>query len=350
MVKQIIKFIVALILIPIVWVVGNLIYGTLTDYQPEERIEMEVLGANDASIDSSLNIMIWNIGYAGLGKESDFFYDGGTTVRMDEPTVMKNLQGALRTITAQDSIDVFLLQEVDTCSSRSYGVDQYEMFGKNLPDYNSSFALNYTVGFVPIPLTDPMGKVQAGLATYSKMQPSECVRYQYPSKYAWPNRIYFLDRCCMLSRFQTANGNDLVLINTHNSAYDDGTLKKAEMGYLKELVLAEYEKGNYVIVGGDWNQGPPEMDMAGFFPAGVDKREVGSTVPSDFLPNWNWVYDSTVPTNRSLQKPFNPDSTRQQLIDYFLISPNLSSVSCKTIDQKFDFSDHQAMVMKVTLN
>ena len=269
---------------------------------------------------------------------------------MDEPTVRKNLQGALRTITDQDSIDVFLLQEVDTCSSRSYGIDQYEMFRKNMTAHNSSFALNYNVRFVPIPFTEPMGKVQAGLATYSKMLPSECFRYQYPSKYAWPNRIYFLDRCCMLSRFPTAYGNDLVIINTHNSAYDDGTLKKAEMGYLKYFLLREYEKGNYVIVGGDWNQGPPEMDMAHFFPTGVERQEVGSTVPTDFLPNWSWVYDSTVPTNRSLQKPFNADSTRQQLIDYFLISPNLNSVSCTTIDQKFEFSDHQAVVMKVKLN
>jgi len=350
MAKQIIKFIVALILIPVVWVVGNLIYGTVTDYQPDEKIEMDVLGSNEVDIDSTLNIMIWNIGYAGLGEESDFFYDGGTTVRMGEPTVRKNLQGALRTITAQDSIDVFLLQEVDTTSSRSYGIDQYDMFGKNLPEFNSSFALNYNVGFVPVPFDEPMGKVKAGLATYSKMKPSECLRYQFPSSYSWPNRIYFLDRCCMLSRFPTSTGNDLVIINTHNSAYDDGSMKKAEMGYLKDLVQGEYEKGNYVIVGGDWNQGPPEMDMASFYPTGVDASEVGSTISTDFLPGWNWSFDPDFPTNRSLIKAFNPDSTRQQLIDFFLLSPNLSSVSCQTIDQKFEFSDHQAVVMKVTLN
>lgn len=350
MVKQIIKFILALILIPVVWVAGNLIYGTVTDYQPDEMIEMKVLGENLDPIDSSLNIMIWNIGYGGLGKESDFFYDGGTTVRMDEPIVRKNVQGALRTITASDSIDVFLLQEVDTSASRSYGIDQYEMFGKNLPEYNSSFALNYNVGFVPIPLTEPMGKVQAGLATYSKMKPTECMRYQFPSSYSWPNRIYFLDRCCMLSRFPTSTGNDLVLINTHNSAYDDGSMKKAEMGYLKDLVISEYEKGNYVIVGGDWNQGPPEMKMDQFFPPNISSDQMGSTISSDFLPGWNWSFDSKVPTNRSLLKAFNPDSTRQQLIDFFLLSPNLMVESCKTIDQQFEFSDHQAVVMKVTLN
>ena len=65
-----------------------------------------------------------------------------------------------------------------------------------------------------------------------------------------------LDRCFLLSRLALPDGKELVLINTHNEAFDDGSQRNQQMAVLKELMLKEYEKGNYVITGGDWNLNP----------------------------------------------------------------------------------------------
>ena len=71
-----------------------------------------------------------------------------------------------------------------------------------------------------------------------------------------------LDRCFVVSRFNLSNGKDLVLMNTHNSAYDaGGKLRDAEMPIIRDLMIEEYEKGNYVVAGGDWNQNPPGYDF-----------------------------------------------------------------------------------------
>ena len=46
----------------------------------------------------------------------------------------------------------------------------------------------------------------------------------------------------------------LVIINLHLEAYDDGSAREKQMKVLKDIMVKEYEKGNYVIVGGDFNQ------------------------------------------------------------------------------------------------
>ena len=76
------------------------------------------------------------------------------------------------------------------------------------------------------------------------------------------------------------------------------------MAYMKAFLLAEYEKGNYVVVGGDWNQNPPGVSndqmsiAAGILP---DPSRHPSQIDEKFMPeNWQWVFDPLVPTSRSL--------------------------------------------------
>ena len=332
--KKALKLLLVVILIPLVWVGGNLIYGTLTDFKPpkEEQLKIEAVSAQRP--DSIIQIFNWNIGYCGLGEESDFFYDGGSTVRMDQSIVQKNLNGVMNTLKYYDEADIFLLQEVDTLSKRSWELNEYSDIAQILPEHNRSFALNYNVNFIPIPLTDPMGKVMGGLASYNRFTVTSAERHQFPSSYAWPNSIYFLDRCFIVQRMPY-NDVELVVINTHNSAYDDGSLKAAEMDYLKEFLKAEEDKGNYIVVGGDWNQHAP----------GEGDRQV----PNDYMDGWNWVFDTSFPTNRNLEKAYAAGETKTQIIDFFLCSPNVEAQSVNVINLDFKFSDHQPVILTAKL-
>ena len=334
--KKALKYLIPIILIPLLWVGGNLVYGTLTDFQPPQEETLWIDAVHAQRPDSIITLLNWNIGYCGLGEESDFFYDGGSTVRMDESTVQKNLNGVMNTLKYYDEVDVILLQEVDTFSKRSWKLNEYKDIAQILPEHNGTFCLNYKVNFVPIPFLDPMGKVTGGLATYNRYTVTNATRHQFPSSFAWPNSIYFLDRCFMVQRMPYKNV-ELLVINTHNSAYDnDGTLKKAELAHLREFLLSEEKKGNYVIVGGDWNQYPPDSG--------------DNPVPSDYLPGWNWVYDTSFPTNRDLKAAYLKDQTETHVIDFFLCSPNISVEEVKVINLDFKFSDHQPVYLKVKLN
>lgn len=359
--KNVTKWIIGIMALVLSYIVVVLIIGTLTDFQPDEVtvIKSEQEGQPGPIKDSIISIAIWNIGYAGLGEESDFFYDGagmlfsaGSDVRPSKALSEKNYGGILQWIKTTKS-DFFLLQEVDIRSRRSYRQNQFKGIAAQVPDYYAGFAVNYKSPWVPLPLFEPWntyGKVFSGLATYSKYQPVSATRYQLPGSYGWPTRIFQLDRCAAVFRYPVDNGKELVIVNVHNSAFDKGgKLKKQQMEFLRKFFLAEYEKGNYLIAGGDWNQCPPYFRKDGFLPGSTMADELTNVEPSFMPEDWVWVYDPSMPTNRSVKEPFVPKETFVTVIDYFLISPNLRYRKIKGLNMNFRFSDHQPLWMQVEL-
>ncbi|MBE0649927.1 MAG: hypothetical protein IH595_03700, partial [Bacteroidales bacterium] len=55
----------------------------LTEFKPGPQEALIPRGNPKGKIvqDSIISILSWNIGYAGMGAETDFFYDGGKMVR-----------------------------------------------------------------------------------------------------------------------------------------------------------------------------------------------------------------------------------------------------------------------------
>lgn len=352
--KPALKFIGWLVAGAALYVIGMIIYGTITEYKPEpemsEQVPIKGKATESVKMDSVITLMTWNVGYGGLGKEMDFFYDGGKTVRAPKEKWDAYFQGICKLISDNDSVDFFLIQEIDRESRRSYETDMYREVNHILKGYSASFGLNYDVNFVPVPYTNPMGKVYGGVATYSRYAPTVAERWQYPGKFPWPTRIFFLDRCFLLQRYPLAGGKELVLINTHNSAYDEtGKIKDGEMQNLKSVLDAEYAKGNYVIAGGDWNQCPPNFQNDKFKPKNGYDGFMPPSMSFDYASEgWLWPYDPDVPTNRHLETPLD-ENTFRTVIDFFLISPNIELQRIKTIDTGFSFSDHQPVLMQVKL-
>ncbi|MDZ4844220.1 MAG: hypothetical protein SH857_01580 [Chitinophagales bacterium] len=335
------------------YVGGNMLYGTLTNYEPAPTESVEIKNPVSATpTDSVFTFLLWNIGYSGLGDKEDFFFDGGKMVRPSKERVEENLKGITTTLASQADVDFILIQEVDVNSKRSHRVNELEALAKALPNHAYTYAQNYVVDYVPAPLNKPwdaLGKVDAGLGSYSKFQPVEATRISLPGGFPWPKRVFWLDRCLLLHRYNLPNGKQLVVINTHNEAYDEGgSIKKKEMELLKGLLTEEYAKGNYIIVGGDWNQCPPDFDYQ-HFGKDADGSYVQLNIPSDFMPGWNWAFDSNTPTNRKLATAFEKGKTFVTLIDFFLVSPNVKVLEVNGINLDFKYSDHQPVKMKVEL-
>lgn len=351
--KSFLKVILRAIILLVVIFVVFLIWATLTDYKPAEvtAVEPPISGQATVFFDSSeFSLLIWNIGYCGLDKSMDFFYDGGKQVRPGSEGVAKNVEGVRRFLSNNyKDLDFLLIQEIDKDSKRSYNTNIFELLAGDLNGWHPAFATNYKAGFVPLPPTNPMGKVFSGLATFSKHVPDSQARYDFPGSYSWPTRLFMLDRCFLVQRYPVENGKELLIINTHNSAYDDGSLKAAEMEYLHKFLLAEYEKGNYVLVGGDWNQCAP-----GFEPL-YDDQPLDTVdlkyIPRDFLPEgWTWSCDPRVPSNRRVSSVYEPGQTPTTVIDYFLTSPNISVTEVRGINLMFEFSDHNPVLARIRLN
>lgn len=355
------KVLKTILLLPVLYVFGVQINGYFADWHPEEMTRLIIAGKATQPVirDSVLHFTIWNVGYGGLGAESDFFFDdegmfysGSSMIRSPKALVEKNNAGAVAFL-KKSTADFFLLQEVDVCSDRSYRIPQDELFAAALPDFAHTLATNYQCNRVPIPILQPWdvyGAVSSGLGTYSRFQPSLATRYQLPGTPPFPKSMFELDRCIAVSRYPTALGPELVVINVHNSAYDPGDkIKALQLPYLRDLAVGEFEKGNFVVLGGDWNQCPPNLRYDAFTNF-KDHPFWQGNVPMDLFPEgWIFGYDPTAPTNRKTADPYQQGSTNEALIDFFVVSPNVQVVAVKGVDLDFQFSDHQPVEMTVRL-
>lgn len=346
--KQVLKALLYLVMLLILLFCGFLIYQSVTEFKPphEQVLHLE---SSDSVVSDTLELITWNIGYFGLGADMDFFYEGGTMVMPEREQHALYSRQALERIQTLDSVDFILLQEVDTNSKRSFYTNELNQLQSVLPHYQHYFALNYKA-WVPIPLMNPMGRVNAGIATFTKFTPNSVKRYSYNASYSWPTRLFQLKRCYLESRFPTRNHKELVLINTHNSAFDDAALlREQELSILRDVMVAEFEKGNYVIIGGDWNINPPGFDSTATLPI-YATRVINQKFPEGMVPDgWIVVYDSLHTTNRYVNIPYVESKTHSTLIDYYILSPNIYADTVMTIPSKYKESDHQPVYLKVWL-
>jgi endonuclease/exonuclease/phosphatase family metal-dependent hydrolase len=353
--KQVLLIIFILILAAALYVGGMILFAIITKFSPAPIESVEVINSksnikNINLADTTFTFLTWNVGYGGLGAEVDFFYDGGKMVTSPKEHVLKNNKGMMEFFAANNDVDFIFLQETDRNSKRSWGIDQVEEFAGVLPEHNYAFTPNYDVKWLPFPFLDPMGKVYGGLTTYSKYTPEETKRIAVANITDFPRRLFYLQRCLMTQRYKLPNGKDLFVINTHFEAYDTGEIKKQEMETARQIMEAEYAKGNYVVIGGDWNIAPPGFD--------VDKWEKGDKTKGElyranndsaYIPDWKYAFDANTPSNRDNIHAFDPATTYTTVIDYFFVSPNVDIEEVKGVDMGFKFSDHNPVKMKIRL-
>lgn len=349
---RIIKLLARLIGILIALLVLFILYLTVNQYRPKDiqSIKIKNIQPKSTELPDTISVLTWNIGYAGLGKEMDFFYEGGKMVRPTNELHKKYMSGIIHALDSLKPYDFLFIQEVDEDSHRSYFTDEVKDITSNLSQYNFTYAINYKVAFVPAPLWSPMGRVKGGLMTLSKYNPDTSLRVAYPQIQSWPKSLAFLNRCFIENRYMLNNGKELVIFNTHNSFFNnDSTLRYEELNILKNKMLEEYKKGNYILAGGDWNQTPtgfePEdyPDVKHYIYTAVNLYE------GYFPKNWNVVYDATTPSARFNDMPYEKGKTEVSLIDFFVCSPNIEVIKVKTLDLGFTYSDHNPVKLEVRL-
>lgn len=324
-------------------------YLSVTEYRPKERQEAELINIsndNAEAVSQQLTVFTWNIGYCGLDANADFFMDGGKSVNPKKEAVEENLT-AVKDFIAAQSADAWLLQEVDVDSARTGSINELAEISSV---YGGSFGLsyNYKCEFVPIPLP-PMGKMESGIATFTNrtVKSDTFERVALPCPFSWPVSIANLKRCLLVTRLEvTGSDKEVVLVNLHLEAYDDGSGKIAQTKLLTDFLYQEYEKGNYVIAGGDFNQVFPDTLQA--YPVAENVWAPGNLEEDDLPSDFGYAFDSTTPTCRLLDRPYDENS-QLYVIDGFILSPNVQVEMVETVDLGFVNSDHNPVKLQVTL-
>ena len=321
--KQVLKWLGIFLLILLCALAALILFLSVTEYRPADRETLDIAGEASAPLHEgdSITVLTWNMGYGALGDNADFFMDGGAMVATaDEARVQANLEGMIDQIKAV-SPDLLLLQEVDVNSARSHHINETALLRSALPGYQSTFANNFKVAFLPYPVPPIM-------------------------------RMANLKRCLNICRIPLEGSDrELVLIDLHLEAYDDGEGKAAQTEMLRQILASEAASGNYVIAGGDFNQIFSSADTAAY-PAQEGKWAAGEIDVTVFDSGWQFLMDASVPSCRSLDQPYagaDREGFQYYLIDGFIVSGNVTVQSLENLDLDFACSDHNPVLMQVAL-
>ena len=221
---------------------------TAMEYRPEstEKVRVDSLAEDtfdSPEVGSTIKVMSWNIGYGALGDNADFFMDGGSQVTTaSAERVQENMQGIIDELKSEKA-DVMFLQEVDRFSTRAHHTDEQQDIAESMDGYQTTFANNFKVRYVPYPWP-PIGRVDSGIMTLSRFAQSDSTRISLPCPFEWPVRIANLKRCLMVNRVPIAGTKkELVMINLHLEAYDNGEGKVKQTRALLKVMEEEQKKG-----------------------------------------------------------------------------------------------------------
>ncbi len=338
------KKIISLILLCLIGVVTFIL---ATEYRPNKIETLDVINRSnqEKAPSTAMSIGIFNIGYGGLDASQDFFMDGGTGTRSKSPEKTKeNVEKSIAFMQEKDA-DVYLLQEVDINSKRTYNINQQVMITDALLGYDFVATPYYKVPYVPVPLKAPYGKVEMNMLTLSRYEMTEGTRYALPIDESIPNKYFYLDRCLMETVIPLDNGKELVVINVHLSAYDEaGKVKEAQLEWIENYIAAADLENKYYVFGGDWNLIMTDTSLDEL----ENQRDYWLEKPEDFKGRgFEWIYDKRVNTVRELDAPYKKGETFERVIDGYLVSPNLEIVSVETADLGFESSDHNPVMLEI---
>lgn len=363
-VKKVLAVLGALLALVLLLVIGYVVYMQITYYRIEDNAALTVENPQTEELarGAAYTAVTYNIGFGAYNHDFSFFMDSGTMLdgrsvagtmsrAQSAEIVRANTAGALAEAQGQDA-DFYLLQEVDTKSTRSFKINQQTAFAEGFSGFASTYAVNFHSAYLIYPFNEPHGKANSGLLTLSRYAIDEATRRSYPVDESFFTKFFDLDRCFALLRLPVEGGKELVLINSHMSAYDaGGTVRARQLTLLNGVMAEEYAKGNYVIVGGDFNHALGAAAVEAFPSQQEVPAWVFSLEEDDLAAGFSIVRagnQTEVATCRSTDLPYVKGVNYSVVIDGFIVSDNVAA-SAANVDTDFLYSDHNPVKLTFTL-
>ena len=338
-------------------VVGYLLYVVFSYSRIPDKQTLAIEGeaqAESVSLSEEYTIVTQNLGFGAYTRDFTFFMDGGTESWAESPeSVNECISAAIDTVSSLDP-DFIIFQEVDLDSTRSYHINQYDLLTDGFNTYSRCKAINYDSAFLAYPFTAPHGASYSSMATFSRFAITSSLRRSFPISTSF-SKFLDLDRCYTVSRINVENGRELVIYNVHSSAYGGSDeIRTAQMTMLMNDMKAEYESGNYVICGGDFNH-DFTGDSTQKLNAGLGTLDFGwaQPFPDDLIPEGfsrciSYKDGITNPTCRNCDVPYE-EGNFTIVVDGFIISDNVECIEVENIVTGFEYSDHNPVCLKFRL-
>lgn len=382
--KKILKVIGIIILAIVLILAVYIIYLYASYHRIEDNQELQVETISDNTLlgdaittGEKYSALTYNIGFGVYTPDFSFFMDGGkSSWAKSKDSVKETIKGAGELVASKDP-DFALVQEIDLDATRSYHVNEYSILKETIPTYNCVFAQNYDSAFLFYPFTQPHGKSKAGLALFSKYLITGSLRRSFPISTSF-TKFFDLDRCYSISRVPVDNGKELVIFELHMSAYGNSdAIREGQIRMLSEDMQKEYEAGNYVICGGDFNHDLKAADTQSAESKESDEANESSdtqadTDDSEEAEPESWAYPfprSELPEHfsfcldqlsedekkdlwnsaRNADMEYVPGETYTVTLDGFIISDNVECTKYENVNTGYSYSDHDPVYMEFYL-
>ena len=326
---------------------------------PEEKANDTLSGNTTDSYDmlptdQKYSALTYNIGFGAYTPDFSFFMDGGkSSWAKSKDSVLETVQGAGELAASKDP-DFALIEEVDLDSTRSYHVNEYNILKDSFPDYYYVFAQNYDSAFLFYPFTQPHGSSKSGIGLFSRYPVTSALRRSFPVSTSF-SKFFDLDRCYSISRVPVDNGKELVIFALHMSAYGNSdAIREGQIAMLAADMQKEYEAGNYVLCGGDFNH-----DLKASADEENSERESWAyPFPREELPDhFSFCIDQLSEEERNnlwnsarnADMEYVPGETYTVTLDGFIISDNIECISYENINTGYSYSDHDPVYVEFKL-
>ena len=174
------------------------------------------------------------------------------------------------------------------------------------------------------------------------------------------------------------NGKELVIFELHMSAYGNSdAIREGQIRMLSEDMQKEYEAGNYVICGGDFNHDLKAADTQSAESKESDEANESSdtqadTDDSEEAEPESWAYPFPRPelpehfsfcldqlsedekkdlwnSARNADMEYVPGETYTVTLDGFIISDNVECTGYENVNTGYSYSDHDPVYMEFQL-
>jgi endonuclease/exonuclease/phosphatase family metal-dependent hydrolase len=287
-----------------------------------------------------IRLVSWNLGYGGLGKNSDFKYDGGERwLPPSRHDTQNNVFGITNWLKENEG-DVLLLQEVATGGIINFWVNLRKDLNKMFRTWNQIFFADIKTRLLPFPFG-----LMHGLVTYSTLAIKNDLLLNLPNDGDISFGIFTKRYRAIVTNITIGESQEYwCVINIHFSAFDSGgTLRKRQLQHVLDYAKKEEEAGAHVVIGGDFNLRLAHTEFAHT----TNDKYIWNFKDFDMsmLPEgWKLHADGTVPSVRSDDRPYEKGENYTAIIDGFITSKKVWATSVIGIDMGFEFSDHNPVV------
>ena len=296
----------------------------------------DVIQSNLPMTTDTLSVMTWNIGYGALGKNADLVVDKGKSLRALSASDISAAAARIAAHLARQSTDVICLQENANAGFLTRGVPVRNVIEAALGDRINLFWTDMRSVLVP-----SYFHIAHGMSVHARVKLQSCDAVLFPqddTHYFGGLKKFYGGQ---ISRFRIKDEErDWVVFNIHLSAFDpDARSRLDQLQDLLSLAQREYQKGHFVVLGGDWNMRLTATDFA----HQTDEKKLSVTMdfPHAALgEGWTLAIDPKTPTVRSLNKSYVAGENYTTIIDGFVCSPNVAVTEISTADLGFENSDH----------